>query len=279
MNLLDLTHRTPPQPWTEGDTIPWNDPDFSRRMLKEHLSQEHDAASRRFTVIDRHVRFIHEQVLGSVPSHILDLGCGPGLYSHRLAALGHRVRGIDFSPASIAYARETAQAGRLDCTYTLSDVRVAEFEPTAYDLVMFIYGEFNVFRPEDARNILRKANAALKPGGKLLLEPSTEADIRKIGAEAPSWYTSQSGLFSDRPHLLLKESFWHPDQRATTTRYFLVDAATAQVERFAGSYQAYSQDDMQALLESHGFCDVRFYASLTGDPEPGNFYVVTAVRG
>ena len=54
MNLLDLIHRaSPPAPWAEGDKIPWNDPDFSRRMLREHLSQAHDAASRR---IDHHRR-------------------------------------------------------------------------------------------------------------------------------------------------------------------------------------------------------------------------------
>ena len=48
MNLLNLTHRTsPPEPWAEGDKLPWHDPDFSRRMLREHLSQAHDAASRR----------------------------------------------------------------------------------------------------------------------------------------------------------------------------------------------------------------------------------------
>jgi hypothetical protein len=43
--LIDLIHRGKPQPWVEGDNIPWNDPDFSCRMLKEHLSQDHDALS------------------------------------------------------------------------------------------------------------------------------------------------------------------------------------------------------------------------------------------
>ena len=56
MNLLDLLQRTsPPAPWAEGDKIPWHDPDFSRRMLREHLSQAHDAASRRSIIIDEHV--------------------------------------------------------------------------------------------------------------------------------------------------------------------------------------------------------------------------------
>ena len=37
---------------------------------------------------------------------ILDLGCGPGHESLRMASLGAEVVGIDFSPANIRIARE-----------------------------------------------------------------------------------------------------------------------------------------------------------------------------
>ena len=48
MNLLHVIQRSPaPVPWAEGENIPWHDPAFSERMLTEHLSQAHDAASRR----------------------------------------------------------------------------------------------------------------------------------------------------------------------------------------------------------------------------------------
>ena len=101
MKLIDIINRSPtPQPWDEGENIPWNDPEFSQRMLAEHLTQEHDAASRKFAKIDRHVQWIHKNVLGGKPARILDLGCGPGLYALRLARLGHQHTGIDFSPAS-----------------------------------------------------------------------------------------------------------------------------------------------------------------------------------
>ncbi|MCA9368642.1 class I SAM-dependent methyltransferase, partial [Candidatus Kaiserbacteria bacterium] len=61
MQLIDIVRRTDaPRPWAEGEKIPWDDPAFSRRMLQEHLSQEHDAASRRFAVIDQHVAWIHD---------------------------------------------------------------------------------------------------------------------------------------------------------------------------------------------------------------------------
>jgi 2-polyprenyl-3-methyl-5-hydroxy-6-metoxy-1,4-benzoquinol methylase len=77
-------------------------------MLAEHLTQAHDRASRRSTIIDQHTAWIHETLLQWQPATILDLGCGPGLYSNRLAALGHTCVGIDYSPASIAYAQKQA---------------------------------------------------------------------------------------------------------------------------------------------------------------------------
>lgn len=128
MKLIDIIHRqSNPQPWSEGEKIPWNDPAFSKRMLKEHLSQAHDAASRRSETIDAQVDWIHQVVLKGRPSRILDLGCGPGLYTSRLADLGHSCTGIDFSPASIAYAKEQATARNLHCLYTEADIRSAEY--------------------------------------------------------------------------------------------------------------------------------------------------------
>ncbi len=47
--------KPPPAPWAEGDKIPWNDAAFSERMLRERLSREHDADSRRIAKITRHV--------------------------------------------------------------------------------------------------------------------------------------------------------------------------------------------------------------------------------
>jgi SAM-dependent methyltransferase len=280
MDLLDVVRRpSDPEPWVEGDNIPWHEPGFSARMLREHLSQEHDAASRRSEKIDRHVASIHATLLAEAPARVLDLGCGPGLYTGRLAALGHRCHGIDISPASIRHARERAAEGGWDCSYDEADLRTADYGRD-HDLAMLLFGELNVFAPDDALLILRKAHAALRPGGRLLLEPHTLERVERLGAEPQSWWSSASGLFSDAPHLVLLEHAWHAERRAATVRYFVLDAATAAVERHAQTMQGYDEAAYRELLTSAGFGGVRFHASLTGseaDAEPG-LIAITAHR-
>ena len=267
MNLFDIVHgQRPPKPWAEGDNIPWHDPAFSERMLKEHLSQAHDRASRRLPKIDRHVDWIHRQVLGSRPSRVLDLACGPGLYSSRLARLGHRCTGIDYSPASIRYAEEESQGQGDDCEYVLADIREADYGG-GYDLVMLLFGELNVFRRTDARAILGKAHRALTDGGQLLLELHTYGAVKEIGDQGTLWHRSRGGLFSPEPHLLLLESNWDGSSETTTQRYWVVDAATGRASRFSQTMQAYTRQRYRQLLEECGFRDMRVGPSLLGEPD------------
>ncbi|MFV9506119.1 MAG: class I SAM-dependent methyltransferase [Oscillochloridaceae bacterium umkhey_bin13] len=268
MQLLDLLNRAiPPAPWAEGDNIPWHEPGFSARMLAEHLSQAHDAASRRSATIDRQVAWIHTTLLGTRPARILDLGCGPGLYTSRLARLGHQCVGIDYSPASLAHARAEATAEGLACTYHQADLRTASFGQ-GFDLGMLIFGELNVFAPDQAAALLRKAHAALTPGGALVLEVHTLAAVQALGTQPAIWEVAAAGLFAPTPYLLLNEAFWAADQRIATLRYYIVDLADGALTRYAQSMQGYSEDSYVTLLGEAGFTDLTWHAALTGAPEP-----------
>jgi SAM-dependent methyltransferase len=278
MEISDILNSLrPPEPWSEGDNIPWHDPAFSERMLKEHLSQAHNAASRKAEIIDQHVTWIHDEVLGGRQAKILDLGCGPGLYAHRLTALGHHCVGIDYSPASIRYAREQADAQDLDCTFVEADLRHAEFG-RGFDLVMLIFGELNVFPRAAAADMLSKAAQALEPGGTLLLEVHTLAKVEANGQEASRWSASASGLFSAEPHLLLKESFWDPTHLTATQRYFVVDTVSHQVQRYASSQQGYRDEGYQALLTETGFRDISFLPRFGDAAANDDFFVILSTR-
>lgn len=265
-NLCDIIdRRIPPAAWAEGENIPWNDPDFSNRMLAEHLNQEHNLASRRFEIIDRQVRWIHTEVLSGIPTRILDLACGPGLYTNRLAGLGHECVGIDYAPAPIRYAQETADREQLACTYHLADVRGAEYGD-GYGFVMMLFGQLNVFRRAEARSILEKVHASLLPGGLLLLEPQRFTTVEKNGQAGSSWYScgQGGGLFSDRPHLCLSESFWDDPTQSATQRFFIVDGQTAKVTRHAMTTEAYTDEQFRELLMDVGFENLLFFPSLVG---------------
>ena len=264
MKLADLPRRAPPQPWVDAEKIPWHEPDFSRRMLREHLSQAHDAASRRTERIDRQVAWIQETFLGAGPARILDLGCGPGLYASRLARRGHRCVGIDFSPASIEYANREAERDGLTCDYRKGDLRDGDFGRD-FDLALLLFGEFNAFRPADAAQLLAAAADALVDDGILVLEVHPEALVETVGNGAPFWHAADSGLFSDAPYLCLKESAWSKEERAAAERWIVIDVATAEVSVFASNLQAYSEQEYRDALGSAGLVASEAHGSLDGE--------------
>ena len=277
MNISDLITRrlAPFEPWTEGRTIPWDDAEFSARMMREHLSQAHDGASRRSGLIDRHVAFISAVALPLPPARVLDLGCGPGLYSLRLASQGHDCVGIDFAPASIAYAREQASQLLVRCRYELGDMR--EVEPGgAHDLVMLLYGELNLFPREEAVALLRRCANALAPGGRILLEVHAFEAVRARGEAGTAWSAHQSAVFSDRPHLRLDESFWLGEQALAGGRHWIIDAATAEARRYGWTMQAYSDEQYESLLSDAGLVLQERYGSLTGEEDGAGFPVIIA---
>ena len=275
MNLLDIIHRNPePKPWAEGSKLSWDDPEFSERILIEHLSQEHDEASRRSELIDAHVDWIHTTLLKGKPGKVLDLCCGPGLYTARLTKLGHTCTGIDFGPASIRYAKEKAEEDGLSIAYTQGDIRQTDYG-NGYDLITVIFGEINVFKRDEFLAIAQKARAALKKSGRLLLEAHTFEAVEEIGEGAPFWYSEESGLFSDKPHFCLIENFWDEDEQAATVRYHIVDAATGDSSRQTWSTQAYTENEYEEVLRKAGFKEIVFHDSF-GDVEDESFWLIEA---
>ena len=237
--------------WHGAYKIPWDDPDFSRRMLAEHLAQDHDLASRRTEWIDRQVAWIHDDLLGGQSANILDLGCGPGFYSHRLTMRGHRCRGIDFGPASIEYARRH-NPDESRCTFVLGDIRQVAFDGP-YDLAMILYGELNVFSPAEALAILRKAQIALAPTGRLIVEMQTPQAVQRAGRGEPSRQQSESGLFSDRPHHCRTESRWLGEQQVAIQTFHITEAGPERTQEFRNTTQAWPDRNLTELLKNAGF--------------------------
>jgi len=111
-----------------------------------------------------------------------------------------------------------------------------------------------------------------------VLEPHTFEAVRALGEHPSSWYSTTSGLFSEDPHLCLQENFWDETACAATQRYFIIDAHSGEVTRYASSTQAYSDDQYCLLLQDCGFDEVEFHPSLEGKANEAtkNLLVITA---
>lgn len=253
----------------EWRRIPWSDPDFSRRMLAEHLNQKHERASRRQVVIDQQVAWIHRKILNEQPATILDLGCGPGFYTGRLCALGHTCKGIDFSPASIDYAKEHYPAA----AYVLGDMLECDFG-CGLDLIMMVHGELSSFSVSDGQHLIQKAYAALNKGGKLLLEVHHYACVHWIGHSPRSWHTVEKGLFGDEPYLCLVESSFEIDHAVSD--YYVYATESGEMQQYTTMLQAYADDDFRRLLND--FEHIQFYPALDGSPEMGDVFVIVAEK-
>ena len=142
----------------------WNDPYISTQLLKAHLDPNIDPASRNKNFMDRSIRWIVQKFNIEESSKILDLGCGPGLYTHELAKAGAQVTGIDVSTNSIEYASRRAKEENLDIKYINANYVTCDFK-RKYDLITLIYDDYCVLSPNDRKILLGKIHSALEEDG------------------------------------------------------------------------------------------------------------------
>ncbi len=259
-------------PSAKSTSMFWTDPHIAPILLKKHLNPDTDAASRRPEAIEATVSWLERTILRG-PSRVLDLGCGPGLYAERIAHRGHRVTGMDFSSGSIEHARASAAKAGLDIEYRVGNYVEAEYG-SGYDLVMMIYCDLGALSPDDRAGVLRKARAALKPGGVFVFDLIGES-LASSFAPGKDWSFAESGFWSDKPHLVLEERRHFPElkmvQRAT-----LVAEETGRVERYMIRDWYFSDEAILKLASDAGFASCELHRGFLPRPNWGGEDVVFA---
>jgi SAM-dependent methyltransferase len=81
---------------------------------------------------------------------VLDAGCGSGENALHIAALGHRVVGVDVAPTAIALARAKAAARGLDARFEVEDALHLERLGETFDTVLDV-GLFHTFDADEKR--------------------------------------------------------------------------------------------------------------------------------
>ncbi|MEI9425948.1 class I SAM-dependent methyltransferase [Mesorhizobium sp. Cs1299R1N1] len=102
-------------------------------------------------------------------SSVLELGCGYGRITNRLAEKGARVTGLDTSPILLKKAEADAAERRVDVEYLLGDMRSLPWRDR-FDAAFLWYTTFGYFDEADNMKVLQEASSSLRKGGRLLID-------------------------------------------------------------------------------------------------------------
>jgi len=226
-----------PIPFDQRFELDWGDPVVSRRVLREHLDQSHDGASRRLHVVERHIRRLL-RLMPAAPADVLDAGCGPGLYAVRLARLGYNVTAVDVGDAVLRHARSLARDARVPLTVRAEDLRQLPFREE-FDCVLLVYYILEAFRRTQQATVLRRLAAALRPGGRLIAELRVRPD--QPPGRLSAWEYVPFSILGDRRHLLLTDATYDDEAHTYVLREVAVLDDGVRVQQTTGAFTPLEQ--------------------------------------
>jgi len=198
------------------------------RGMFDRIAPVYDAMNRVMTAgLDRTWRRLAVQAVVQPGDRVLDACCGTGDLAIAAEREGGVVTGLDFSPGMLERARRKSDT----VTWVEGDLLALPFDDDAFDSATVGFGVRNVADLEAALAELRRV---LRPGGRLAILEITQPR----GILRPFF-----SLWFDRIVPLLGKVL--PGGRAYTY-------LPASVRRFPGA------EELAALLERHGFTQVRF---------------------
>ncbi len=256
-----------PLPFDPAAELDWGRPEFAKRLLREHLDQSHDGASRRKTVIATHVRRL-ARLLPAAPARILDAGCGPGLYALPLAGLGHQVVGVDVSGPALANARGLVRNAIIkgSARFIRGDLRDIVLPPGGFDAALLVYFVLEAFPRLEQPHVLARLAASLAPDGVLIAEMRLRPD--QPPGRIDWWDVVPNSLLSDRRHVLLGDAVYDERRHTYVLREVAVfDDGSVSTRQTSGWLCPFPM--IPRLFAKAGLSDVTLYDGWSGAPAHG----------
>ncbi|PYZ98711.1 methyltransferase type 11 [Alteribacter lacisalsi] len=200
-----------------------------------------------------------------LPEHarLLDVACGTGTFTVRMAKAGHQVTGVDLSEDMLAVAQQKALEEGQQITFICQDMKRMEGFSELDAVTVFCDGMNYLLDEEEIRNAFTSFASALKEGGTLLFDVHSSFKVDsafdyKVYAENGEevsyiWYASPGEYENSVDHDL---TFFIRNEDGTYTR---VDEAHTQ-RTFDSSIYA-------SLLDECGF-DIVEISSEFGEKAP-----------
>lgn len=259
MNKNILKYLEKPEVYAESTAKFWDDEHISKGMLEAHLASDYDAASRKHTFMDQSVDWIAGIVPPGKYPNLLDLGCGPGLYTQRFYKKGYQVTGMDYSRRSLEYAVKTAKDYHYDICYHYQNYLEISYQEQ-FDVITLIYCDFCVLCDKDRSMLLSKIHQALRPGGRFIVDVNTP-NVYQGREETKTWTFQESGFWNSSPHLCL-DAFYRYKNNTMLNQAVIVTEDSVQ------SYNlwdhTFTLEELKTDLTEHGFEEIEFYGDVAG---------------
>ena len=125
-----------------------------------------------------------EEALAEERNLVVDLGCGTGNLTVRLAGMGYDVLGIDLSAEMLNIARQKSQDAGLNIMYLEQDMRELDLYCTAGTIVSVCDSINYLLEDEDVIETFRLVNNFLYPGGIFVFDFNTLHKYRDVIGDA-----------------------------------------------------------------------------------------------
>lgn len=255
----------------------WADPHISEQMLAFHLDGAVALASRTSDFIDRSLAWLTATTGIDTGTGVLDLGCGPGLYSNPIAALGARTVGVDFSARSLEHARRSATAGTM-ATFIHGNYLDVEI-PEEYDVVLLAMCDYCALSPAQRRTLLERIILLLRPGGRFVFDVYGMRSMQERNETARYAPMLMDGFWSREKYHGFVHTFLYETAAVSLDKYDIIEA-----DRWRTIYnwsQHFSPASLERELAICGFDIEAVFGDLTGadlHPDPSEFCVIATAR-
>ena len=256
----------------------WTEDHTSEMMLACHLNGDIDVSSRNTNFINRSVEWIVDYFNIKEEIKIADFGCGPGLYSSRLAQKKVHVTGIDFSKNSIQYAENISHKENLSINYI--NQNYLDFESDdRFDLIIMIMCDFCALSPEQRKIMLKKFHTLLEPDGHILL------DVYSLNAfnerEETAIYETNllSGFWSKEKYYGFLNTFKYEQDKVILDKYTIIEKSRTRT--IYNWLQYFSQETLEKEFSANGFEIESYFSDVAGTPfdsQSKEFAVVTCKK-
>lgn len=191
-------------------------------------------------------------------ARVLDLACGHGRHSILLSKRGFNVTGYDLSEVFLDRARAEAEAQGVSVRWIQGDMRELPFE-AEFDAAINVFTSFGYFDDaEDDMKTLRGIRAALRPGGRFLLET-----LHRDGL--PARFQPVSAEKTSQGMIVVHERAWDLTRDVIDDKVTLIRPDGSRAE-YTTSARVRSLHEFLTLLRASGLDPESWYGGLGGSP-------------